>query len=208
MWKFCLLLIILAAVLALSTSQQDAGFLLPVAVTDRSRLGAIELTPIGAFGLKRKARPGIPAHLHTGVDIRRPTRNYFAEPIFPLAAGQVISMRDNGPYAQLIIEHTPEEGRRLWTVYEHTAGIRNSTGDPVNPHQPMARFMHREELNRYGRQFDHFHFEILKTPPRPVPPDNKLPFRFFAGYRLLCYTPPGLRKHYFDPLEFLDHHLQ
>jgi hypothetical protein len=98
----------------------------------------------------RKARPGIASHLHTGIDIERPHSNY--EPIFPIAKGVVISKRDDGAFAQLIIEHSVK-GKKVWTVYEHIAGIVPKLNDVVDPMNPIARFMTREELNRFGWQF-------------------------------------------------------
>ena len=54
----------------------------PVGADKRITPDEIRLTAIGDFGYPRKARPGIPAHLHTGIDIRRPVQNYNKEPIF------------------------------------------------------------------------------------------------------------------------------
>jgi len=78
---------------------------LPVNIKNRKDYSKIQLTEIGEFGLKRKARNNIPSHYHTGIDIKLPNNNYFNEPIFPIAEGRVISKRTDGPYAQLIIEH-------------------------------------------------------------------------------------------------------
>ncbi len=161
------------------------------------------MTPIGRFGLLRKARPGVPAHLHTGVDIMRPVNNYDHEPIFPIGRGVVISLRDDGPFAQIIVEHELENHGTVWSVYEHIAGIMVSAGDPVSPYEPMARFMTRNELDRYGWQFDHVHLEVLKKRPRPLEPAPKTPFRFFGTYWGACYNRADLEKYYHDPGKFL-----
>jgi len=63
--------------------------------------------------------------------------------------------------------------------------------------------MTREELDRYGWQFDHFHFEVMKIPPRPAKPDQLKPYRFYDTYCLVCYTDKDLEKHYYHPQEFL-----
>ncbi len=84
---------------------QKPDIQLPVNSQNRNILDPIELTEIGEFGLMRKARPNIPAHYHTGIDIKRPVKNYVNEPIYSIAEGIVISMRNDGPYAQVIIEH-------------------------------------------------------------------------------------------------------
>lgn len=186
---------------------QNANVLLPISCENRSSIASIQLTPIGAFGLTRKTRRNVPQHLHTGIDIRRPGNNYFDEPVFAIAPGVVISRRDDGPFAQIIIEHESKDCEKFWTVYEHVAGIGISVGDSVSPTEPIARFMNRDELNRYGWQFDHFHFEVLKVAPRHLKPTPKTPHRLYRVYNLECYTQSDLYRYYFDPLEFLDSHL-
>ena len=186
----------------------DLGFeySLPVNTSDRNSINLLELSEIGEFGLLRKERPRVPAHLHTGIDIKRPTQNYQSEPIFPIFEGVVISKRRDGPYAQLIIEHGNEH--KFWTVYEHIAGIKVNLYDDVSPQTPIARFMDKNELNRYGWQFDHFHFEILKAQPIKLKPDRSKPERLFASYTLMCYTKDDLDKYFYNPLDFLKEHLK
>ncbi len=187
-----------------SSGRQARDWLTPAASSNRRSWEDVRLTSIGRFGLERKARPGVPAHLHTGVDIRRPVDNYDHEPIFPIGYGVVISFRDDGPFAQIIIEHHVNHRETVWSVYEHIAGITVSVGDQVSPYEPIARFMNRDELDRYGWQFDHVHLEIMKRRPRPLKPGAKTPFRFFGTYWGECYTRADLEKYYHDPREFLE----
>lgn len=177
---------------------------LPVRIEDRKSLDHIELTKIGEFGVLRKARPTVPAHYHTGIDIKRPSNNYINEPVFPISEGVVISKRQDGPYAQLIIEH--EDGK-FWTVYEHIAGIKVGLFDHVSADTPVARFMNKEELNRYGWHFDHIHFEVLKVRPMKLKRENKNPNRLFASYSLVCYTKEDLYKYFYDPIYFFEKYL-
>jgi murein DD-endopeptidase MepM/ murein hydrolase activator NlpD len=185
-----------------SSTCSYAQTMLPVEVNDRRDVSTIRLTTIGKFGIPRKARKNIPAHLHTGIDIKRPRPNYENEPIFPVANGVVISKRDDGPYAQLIIEHSVNN-RKFWTVYEHIAGISARVNDVVQPGKPIARFMNTSELNRYGWQFDHFHFEVLKEKPQPIVPGKNTPERFFNSYSLVCYSEKDLLRYFHDPKAFL-----
>lgn len=164
---------------------------------------SVRLTRIGEFGLLRRARPGIPAHLHAGIDIARPSDNYHHEPVYPVGPGVVVSLRDDGPFAQLIIEHRLENGAKLWSVYEHVSGMVCSLGDTVSPEHPLARFMNRQELDRHGWQFDHLHLEIMRIPPRPRSPDPRLPYCRYATYGLTCYVRQELEARYLDPIEFL-----
>ena len=178
---------------------------LPIRVENRKAIEQLRLTEIGKFAIIRKGRPTVPAHFHTGIDIKRPSQNYIDEPIFSVAEGTVISKRDDGAYAQLIIEH--ETGKlKFWTVYEHIAGISVSLHDQVTPGKPIARFMNKEELNRFGWQFDHFHFEVLKVAPLALKFDSSKPQRLFSSYSLICYSKSDLDRYFYDPLTFLKTH--
>jgi len=199
-----LVLGLLSILAFLLSTNVDAGdrFLLPVKATDRLSTDQLVLTPIGKFGLVRKARLHVPSHLHSGIDIKRPNPNYSNEPIYPIAEGIVISKRDDGPYAQLIIEHN-FRGMQFWTLYEHLAGITVDVNSVVSPENPIGRFMNRDELNRYGWQFDHVHFEVLRLRPMPLQPNPATPTRFYSSYSLICYSKADLVRYFYDPLEFL-----
>jgi hypothetical protein len=176
---------------------------LPIKTENRQSIENVQLTHIGQFGLVRRARPGIPAHHHTGIDFKRPNDNYLDEPIYPAANGVVISLRDDGPYAQIIIQHGLGDSACLWTVYEHVAGIQTRLYDAVDPHVPIARFMTKKELDKYGWQFDHVHFEVLKVRPKKRRPDKRRPYLHYGTYWLECYNPNDLDEKYYSPLEFL-----
>ena len=180
---------------------------LPLDLPNRHSIDNLKLTEIGNFGLLRKERKNIPAHLHTGIDIKRPHENYSDEPIFPIAKGMVLSKRTDGPYAQLIIEHD-FNGKYFWTAYEHIADISVKAGDLVDPFMQIARFMNREELNKYGWQFDHFHFEIIKVKPQPLSSGPLHPERFYKSFTLECFSEQDLEKYFFDPLEFFRENLK
>ena len=141
----------------------------------------------------------MPEHLHTGIDIKRPGQNYFDEPILSVADGVVISEREDGPYAQLIIEHE-QNGLLFWSLYEHIAGVEVRLYEEVVTGQPLARFMNRDELNEYGWQFDHFHFELLKKAPIKIQPTEKTPDRHFRSHTLNCFTEKDLMQNFYDPM--------
>lgn len=195
---------LLILLLSLTPSAKSI-YRLPVHTTNRKSIGTLELSEIGNFGMVRKARPAVPAHYHTGIDIKRPAPNYRDEPIFPIREGIVISKQQDGPYAQLIIEHKNPE---CWRVYEHIAGITVNLNDHVNTDSPIARFMNKVELNKYGWQFDHFHLEILKIQPVRLKRDPVNPDRKFSSYMLLFYTKEELNKYFYNPREFLQDHLR
>ena len=183
----------------------EPDYNLPVNTLNRKSVSTLALTDIGEFGLRRKERPGIPAHYHTGIDIKRPSKNFLDEPIFPICEGIVISKRQDGPYAQLIIEHENEQ--KFWTIYEHIAGIKVDLHEYVSPDSPIARFMNIDELDRYGWQFNHFHFEVLKAQPLRLKIERSLPDRLFASNTLVCYTKDDLNKYFYSPIKFLTEQL-
>ncbi len=183
-------------------AQEICEWYLPINTTNRQTWEQVRLTQIGEFGLMRKARPNVPGHYHTATDFMRPGDNYENEPIFPAARGRIISKRDDGPFAQLIVEHVTHDNDTLWTVYEHLAGLTVVVGDTVHPFTPLGRFMTKKELNKYGWQFDHLHFEVMKHRPRPLQPTKKTPMRLFKVYNLECYKKADLEKYYHAPQEF------
>lgn len=179
----------------------DEGWYIPLGAMSRTHWEAVAVTAIGGFGAIRKPRPGIPAHLHAGIDIRPASGE--DRSVYPSAAGEVISIRRDGPFAQIIVLHAQDPAAPVWTVYEHVSGIRVRLGDAVFPETPIARLMNAAELNRFGWQFDHLHFEILRRPPKPIPPTRKLPERFMETRALVCRTRAALDAAYYDPVIFL-----
>ena len=185
-----------------SGSAADLEWYLPINLQNRQSLEKLTLTHIGAFGAARKPRPGVPSHLHTGIDIKRPSENYINEPVFSACRGVIISLRNDGPFAQVIVEHHMKDSIRVWTVYEHIAGITSVLGDTVFPEKPFARFMNKNELNNLGWQFDHVHFEVLRKSPVPLKPGHANPFRRFNTYGLTCYNREDLIDAYYAPMDF------
>jgi hypothetical protein len=78
--------------------------------------------------------------------------------------------------------------------------------DRVDAKVPIARFMNRKELDTYGWQFDHFHFEILKVKPIALVPVKETPERFFKSYSLICYSDKELEQYFYSPMAFFGRH--
>ncbi len=171
---------------------------LPINAQNRKSFQQMSLTQIGHFGMWRVERPSVPGHYHTAIDIHRPDSNYKASPVYPINNGTVISMRDDGAYAQIIISH----GDTIWSVYEHISGIEVETGEIVDPQTVIARFMNSKELNRYGWHFDHIHLEIMKKKPYIRKGYPTQPHLKFGTYSLTCYSKEELNSNYFDPTLF------
>jgi len=175
-------------------------WMLPVDVPDRRDLESVQTTAIGDFGHLRDARPGVPAHHHAGCDIARIGSVDEDAPVFAASCGRVVSIRGDGPFAQIIIYH-PEDS--VWTVYEHVAGILAHLGQTVTAATPLARIMNRRELNRYGWHFNHLHFEVMRCEPMAMNPTSESPERRYRTYGTECRTLEELNARYWDPLLYL-----
>jgi murein DD-endopeptidase MepM/ murein hydrolase activator NlpD len=200
-----ILSLLLYCTITMGATAADTRWYLPINAQDRTSVKELRLTSIGAFGHIRKARPGVSTHLHSGIDILRPGNNYTDEPVFAAGEGTIISMRDDGPLAQVIVMHQGPDDT-VWTVYEHIAGISVEPGDRVSHRTTIGRFFNEKELSLYGRQFDHLHFEIMHVAPKALAPTGNLPFRRYASWALQCTTPSGLTAKYHDPMTFLSHY--
>jgi len=183
---------------------ESSSWQLPVNYSDRQSWNNVQLTSIGEFGRLREARPTVPAHLHTAIDFKRPAGNFDDSPIFAIGLGRVISIRDDGPFAQIIIEHQLTSKEMIWSVYEHIADIQVELDELVNSNKKLARLMNKSELDKYGWQFDHLHFEIMKRPPYRLKDDSKNPNRKFATYSLVCYDIQKLEQTYYYPKDFFN----
>jgi murein DD-endopeptidase MepM/ murein hydrolase activator NlpD len=192
----CIATILLIIAFSLTSSAQ---WLLPLNYTDRSEVSSAKITTIGTFGAIRKARVSIPAHYHTGVDLVRPDTTYRNNPVFPASAGKVISILDNGPYSQVIVRH---ERCNIWTVYEHIHVYIKDTVE-VSPFDTIGFLFNSEELKKYGTQFNHLHFEIMKVDPPRIAPLPQFPLRVFKTYSILCISQADLYSKMEDPLRFI-----
>jgi len=184
-----------------------AEWLVPVNYPHRDRVNEVKLSAIGAFGLPRKARATVPAHLHTGVDILRPTGNYDQEPIHPAHAGRIISILDDGPYSYVVLEHQTAQGI-CWTLYEHFHVLVHTLGQQVNTNDTLGYYFNKRELNVHGWQFDHVHFEVMKVAPPVMKPTARAPLRAYGSYTITTYTKQDLDRRLENPLHFLQQHVQ
>jgi murein DD-endopeptidase MepM/ murein hydrolase activator NlpD len=178
-------------------------WLLPINCRDRSSVENIHLTDIGRFGTLRKARPTVPAHYHTGIDIVRPHQNYSDEPVFPARKGVVASIIDNGPFSQIIIKHECNN-MLYWSVYEHIKVKPIKVGKFINPLDTIGYYFNKDELNKYGWQFDHLHFEIIKCQLIPLKPTARYPNRFYCTFAIKCFTKKELYERLVDPMDIFN----
>ena len=132
-------------------------------------------------------------HLHTGVDLvnRGP-----GEEVFPAATGKVVSIYAKEPNRGVMIEHQLLTGETVWTVYVHVTKIMINLGEVVSCDSIIAHLMNADQLNKYGWEYNHLHFEVLKKPR--IARDGK-----YLSYSTKCRTTKEVKRHFYDPIEFL-----
>jgi hypothetical protein len=93
-----------------------------------------------------------------------------------------VSIIDDGPYSQVVMKHVYENSI-YWTVYEHIRVKVKEIGKKLTVHDTIGFFFNRSELDKYGWQFDHFHFEIIRVEPVVFIPNKKIPAQTLQDLR-------------------------
>ena len=139
--------------------------------------------------------PRIGGHLHTGIDLMKYNRNSEAK-VYAASNGRVVSIYATEPNRSLMVMHKLETGEIIYSVYVHITDIQVSIGEIVDCNTIVGRLMNAEQLNKYGWEFNHIHFEILKSKPRIEDPGK------YLSYSVLCKTPKEVDAHFYNPVTF------
>ena len=121
----------------------------------------------------------------------------FMAKVLAASAGKVVSIYAQEPHRAIMIEHFLPE-KKVYTVYAHITNIQVEIGDKVDINSYIANLMNAEQLDRYGWEFNHLHFEILKT--TRLGEDGKL-----LSYSTRCKTKKEIYRRYYDPILFFRH---
>ncbi|NOZ60214.1 MAG: M23 family metallopeptidase [Calditrichaeota bacterium] len=173
---------------------------LPLKTTDRQDLSAIYLEPDAGFKARRPSYDGIPVHLHTGVDLQINAPGGPGEPIYAIAAGQVVQIADQPPLRRIVIKHKLLRGGFVWSVYLHVIDEKVAVGDRVTAETVIARRLNKYELDYFGWKYNHLHLEIMKSPPLSV--TDALRRKSY-----ICRTEEEVDRYFVDPLLFFRAHL-
>ena len=118
------------------------------------------------------------------------------EPVYAIAAGKVIEIEDPPPQRRITIEHLLPNGDKVWSVYIHIIDEQVEVGYIVDSETVIARLMNAAELERYGKEYDHVHLEIMKKkPPHFINFDQRKTFT--------CYSEQQVDDYFYNPEEFL-----
>ena len=148
----------------------------------------IKITPNGAF-LARRYK-----HLHTGIDMFNMGPG---EKVYAAAAGQVVSIYAREPHRAVMIQHQLKSGKTIYTVYVHITNVKVEIGDWVSTDTVIACLMNKKQLLKYGDDFNHLHFEVLKYPR-----ENESGKIF--SYSTRCRTKQEVEKYFLNPINFLE----
>lgn len=162
---------------------------LPFKTSPRKSLSSIRWTRNGEFMAWRVR------HLHTGIDLTNSVGGP-GEEVYAASAGKVVSIYAKEPYLSVMIQHRLSSGQTVWTVYVHVTNVMVRPGDVVGENTVIALLMNESQLNRYGWEFNHLHFEILKYPR--INKEGK-----HLSFSTKCKTENQVRSHFYNPITFL-----
>lgn len=166
---------------------------LPLDTGDRSNWDTVAIWSKGHFLAWRAAYGGMKVHWHTAVDLQNNgaggKRGGPGEPVYPAAKGIVEDVRVARGGTRVSLRHLLPDGRTVWTSYIHVAEPTVQIGQWVEPSDPIARRFNRQELRRFGRIYNHVHFQIHKD-------------RFHPKDTSTCYTQELARQHFYEPRAF------
>lgn len=134
-------------------------------------------------------------HLHTGIDLINPMGGQ-GEKVYAAAAGRVVSIYAKEPNRSIMIQHSLPCGETLWTVYVHVGKVKVRLGELVRSDTVIAYLMDEHQLNYYGWEFNHLHFEVLKFPR--INEVGK-----YLSFSTGCKTRKEVKKHFYNPIDFL-----
>ena len=180
-----------------STNQPIATvWKLPLNTIDRQDWSTVYLEPDAYFKNLRAPFGTVKLHYHTGMDLQNRAAVNPGEPVYAIAAGKVIAIEDPPPQRRITIEHLLPNGDKVWSVYIHIIDEQVKVGDIVDSETVIARLMNAAELERYGKEYDHVHLEIMKKkPPNFINFDQRKTFT--------CYSEQQVDDYFYNPEEFL-----
>ena len=172
---------------------------LPLNTTDRQNWATIVLEHDANFKALRAPFGNVMLHHHTGIDLQNGSVIQSGEPVYPIAAGKIVSIEDPPPQRRITIEHLLPDGNKVWSVYVHIIDEQVKIGDIVDTETVIARLMNAAELEIFGQEYNHVHLEIMKKIPS-----------YASGYdqrkTFTCYTEDEVDEYFYDPEKFLKDH--
>lgn len=162
---------------------------LPLSISPRKGLNAMSRLKNAGFLDKRFG------HLHTGIDLINPMGGS-GEKVYAAASGKIVSIYAKEPHLSIMIQHRLPSEETIWTVYVHVTKVKVKEGDLVRNDTIIANLMDKSQLNKYGWEFNHLHFEVLKYPR--ISEAGR-----YLSFSTECKTKKEVEKHFYNPVTFL-----
>ena len=162
---------------------------LPLSISPRKGLNALYRLKNAGFLDKRFG------HLHTGIDLINP-RGGPGEKVYAAASGRIVSIYAKEPHLSVMIRHRLPSKETIWTVYVHVTKVKVKVGDLVSNDTIIAHLMDKSQLNKYGWEFNHLHFEVLKYPRMSEAGQ-------YLSFSARCKTKKEVEEHFYNPVTFL-----
>ena len=162
---------------------------LPLSISPRKGLNAMSRLKNAGFLDKRVE------HLHTGIDLINP-RDGSGGKVYAAASGKIVSIYAKEPHFSIMIRHRLPSEETIWTVYVHVTKVKVKEGDLVSNDTIIAHLMDKSQLKKYGWEFNHLHFEVLKYPR--ISETGK-----YLSFSTECKTKKEVEKHFYNPVTFL-----
>jgi murein DD-endopeptidase MepM/ murein hydrolase activator NlpD len=172
---------------------------LPLNTINRQDWSTVFLERDAYFKNLRAPFGTVKLHYHTGIDLQNGTAVSPGEPVYAIAAGKVIAIEDPPPQRRITIEHLLPNGDKVWSVYIHIIDEKVKVGEIVDSETVIARLMNAAELERYGKEYDHVHLEIMKKMPSHF-------INFDQRKTFNCYSEQQVDDYFYNPEEFLKRH--
>ena len=163
---------------------------LPLKTDSRKDLKSVLWEHDAHFLAKRKG-----GHFHTAIDIMNP-KGGPGEKVFAASRGEVVSIYAIEPNRAVMIKHTLPSLETVYSVYVHVTNIQVKIGDMVTSDTIIATLMDKQQLNNFGWEYNHLHFEILKKP-------RTCEIGKILSYSTKCRTIKEVEKHFYNPISFL-----
>lgn len=178
----------------------QSEWLLPLDTGDRTDWSTLLFEHDANFKDYRKTWNPRKPRRHTGVDLQNGgdwgRLGGPGEAVYAMGPGRVFGIYGKPPNRRVIIAHQLPSGKKFWSCYLHVEAIRVRPGQRVDAWTVIARRLNSRELRKYGRDYNHLHFEIL----RRLPPWRNHKYRWMSQY---CYSTKQVDRYFHNPETFL-----
>ena len=168
-------------------------WLVPLDTGKRKDWNSLLIPKEGGFLAERPAYAHMENHFHTGVDLQNRYRGGPGEPVYAVAKGKVHDVKIQAERTRVTLLHLLPNGEVVYTSYIHVAGVKVKKGRWVDSSTVIARRFNREELKKYGKIYNHLHFQVHKN--RFVPEDT-----------VRSKTRGEVAERFYDPKYIFDQH--